>query len=257
MNEHVDRRVLGAIRWVDAVTHAVIAQPLRVEATTASLTRNLQGLTVITAAAGLEKYAGTFDLDTLPQADVKADESVTVEGRVTDPTGMFLPRAFTLELPRPAAPGQPHPTNSIFEPMNLQLLPAPQAKVMAGWAQVRVSVSRKPDATPFPQVLVRVVSASDHGRVLGRGMSDARGEALVIVPGLPLFKPGATPDHVVTSETMANLEFIPPENASSAPDAPVDWTKLDTKAPVAANVRTTPLALKSGQTYSLNFAVTP
>lgn len=264
MNEHVDRRVLGAIRWVDAVTQSVIVQPLRVEAASASLTRNLRGLSVVTAAAGLENYPGTFDLAALLEADAKPDGSVTVQGRVTDPTGTYLPRAFTLKLPRAATPGRTLPVNSIFAPMDLALLPTPQAKVMAGWAQVRVTVRKKKDATVFPQVLVRVVLASDHSQVLGRGMSDARGEALVVVPGLPLFQPGATPELVVTSETAAHVEFIPPAESDSpdsldsshAPEVPVDWTELDARAVVPANVRTAPLGLKAGETYSLQFAVT-
>jgi hypothetical protein len=210
VNERVDRRVLGAIRWLDAVTKAVIAQPLAVSSATASLSRNLSGLFVITTANGLEKYTGHFALATLPL----------------------------------------HPANSLFSPVDLQLLPSPRAKVMAGWAQVRVMV-KKPSGEPFANVLIRVLATSD-SRVLGRGMSDARGEALVAVPGLPLFQAGATSHEVVTSETAAKIEFVPPTSAAPL----VDWTALDALAAIPANTRATPLALKAGESYSLQFSVT-
>ena len=250
MKDRVDRRVLGAIRWLDAVTKAVIAQPLAVRAATASLTRNLSGLFVITTANGLEKYTGHLDLATLPPADVKPDESVTVTGQVEDPTGCYLARIFTVALPRNGTTTLPHPANSLFSPVDLELLPTPRAKAMAGWAQVRVTV-KKQSGEPFANVLIRVVATANN-RVLGRGMSDARGEALVAVPGLPLFQAGATPDKVVTSETAAKIEFIPPTSAAPL----VDWTALDALAAIPANIRATPLALKAGETYSLQSSVT-
>src|SRR6185503_8089374 len=89
--EHCDTRVLGAIRWVDAVTRTAITQPLAARSSTAILARNHRGLSVIRSALGLEKYRRVFVLGDLPAADVKADESVTVQGEVRDPSGAYLP----------------------------------------------------------------------------------------------------------------------------------------------------------------------
>ena len=58
MNEVLDSRVLGALRWIDAVTQTPIATPLVVTGAGLRFTRNLSGLTVITHAAGLEAAAG-------------------------------------------------------------------------------------------------------------------------------------------------------------------------------------------------------
>jgi hypothetical protein len=250
--EHCDTRVLGAIRWVDAVTRTAITQPLAARSSTAILARNHRGLSVIRSALGLEKYRRVFVLSDLPAADVKADESVTVQGEVRDPSGAYLPRAFTVKLPRPATSDAPRPANSLFAPMDIHLLPSPQARTMAGWAQVRVTVRDSSDAL-YANVLVRVVAATGSAAVLGRGMSDGRGEALVIVPDLPLFQPGATPEVLVTSEIAARIEFIPPGSTSG--NQPLDWTTLDALTATAANRPATALALKAGATYSLNFKV--
>jgi hypothetical protein len=224
--------------------------PLAAGSETASLSRNLAGLFVITRADGLEKYTSTFDLSTLPPGDVKPDGSITVSGEVHDPTGSYLPRAFTLKLPRNATAGLPHPANSLFDPAEIPLLPAPSAKVMAGWAQVRVTVKRL-NGEAFPNVLVRIKSVPD-GRILARGMSDTRGEGLVAISGLPLFQAGATEEEVVTSVTQAKVEFIPPATDATV----VDWEVLDALAVLPANICPQTLSLKSGEVFSLQFSVT-
>src|SRR5438045_3810080 len=145
----MERRVLGAIRWLDAVTQNAITLPLEVSSETASFTRNRSGLSVITSADGLEKYIATFDLDSLPAADAKQDESIPVTGTVRDPSGRYLPRAFTVKLPRPATKTLPRPANSLFMPMDVSLLPTPRFKMLAGWAQVRVTV-KTAAGDPFP-----------------------------------------------------------------------------------------------------------
>jgi hypothetical protein len=246
VKERVEQRVLGAIRWTDAVTQSVIAHPLRVRSAKASFTRNLSGLSVIIAATGLEKYTETFVLPTPPAADVEPAVPIDLEGTVEDPSGRYLPRAFNVKLPRRATKDV---ADSLFVPIDLQLLPTPQAKIPAGWAQVRVTV-KKATGEDFPNVLVRVVAKADN-RVLGHGMSDARGDALVGIPGLPLFQPSAADDEIVTSETAAGVEFVPPDSSEEV----VDWTALDKKTakPVPFG---SPLALKAGGTYSLKFSVT-
>jgi hypothetical protein len=251
MKERLERRVLGAIRWLDHVSKAVVAHSLDVRSDNAAFTRNLSGLTVITAANGLEEYGDTFDLKDLRPAAKRALGSIVVGGTVQDPSGHYLPRAFKVMLPRDPTPGSPRPADSLFAPKDLELLPTAAAKTLAGWAQVRVTVLNKATGKEFRDVLVRVVTAGNH-RVLGLGMSDARGEALVVIPGLPLFGPGETAATMVTSETSARAEFIPPPPGTS----PVDWTELDATAAADANVSNALLALKAGQTFSLNFSVT-
>ena len=252
MKERLDQRVLGAIRWIDAVTQAPIPLPLVASSDELRFVRNLTGLTVITHADGLENYTGTLNLDTLAPADVIAVGSLAREGQVADPTGTYLPARFTLQLPRDPAPDllppdNHRPVNSLFTPIEIALLPSPAARLAAGCAQVRVLILDD-DENPIPNALARVVATADDA-ILGCGLADARGEALVAVPGLKHFAPGATAEEVVTVETEARLEIIHPPAGEDV----VDWTVLKA-APVAAD-DTDPelLNLKPGGLYSRRY----
>lgn len=258
MKYRCDNRVLGAIRWIDAITRAPITLPLvptpsPPNATQLRFVRNLSGLTVITHAAGLEAYTSTFNLDDLAPADDVVPLTLQLDGEVSDPTGNYLPRKFTLDLPLDpdpdlVAPGNTRPPDSLFTPIELELLPSPSAKIPAGWAQVRVLILDA-DGDPIPHALARVIATADDS-TLGYGQSDARGETLIAIPGLKNFAPGATEDEVVTIETAARLEVVFPPPA----DDPADWTALK-NAPVAApaDVDGTPLTLSPGRTYSRSY----
>ena len=255
MPEIIDRRVLGAIRWIDAVTLAPIALPLKPTSDQLRFSRNLSGLTVITEADGLEAYVKTFDLATLAPADVVATGSVTVEGTVEDPSGTYLPAKFTVPLPRDPsptliAPDNHRPAGSLFTPLDVALLPAPAARLAPGTAQVRVLIL-DPAGQPIRNALARVVSTTSNA-ILGCGLSDARGETLVAIPGLKHFGPGATAEAVVSVETEARLEVIlPPANSPV-----VDWIALRNTAVAAGNTDAQPLRLRPGALISRRFPFT-
>lgn len=254
MPEIIDRRVLGAIRWIDAVTLAPIALPLKPTSDQLRFSRNLSGLTVITEADGLEAYVKIFDLATLAPADVVATGTLTVEGTVEDPSGTYLPAKFTVPLPRdpsPAiAPDGQRPAGSLFTPLDVALLPAPAARLAPGTAQVRVLIL---DAAgqPIRNALARVVSTTGNA-ILGCGLSDARGETLVAIPGLKHFGPGATAEAVVSMETEARLEVVLPPTNSPV----VDWIALRDTAVPAGNTDTQPLRLRPGALISRRFPFT-
>jgi hypothetical protein len=249
MKERLDNRVLGAVRWLDAVTERPIAQPLAVASSDLRFVRNRSGLSVIVSAAGLGAYEACLDLNSLSPADVVPDLSLDLTAAVSDPTGRYLPRRFSLKLPRtaqpPRLPNGRRPADSLFEPVSISLLPSPLAEVATGWAQVRVT-ARTAAGGPLKNLFLRVVATAGNA-ILGRGMTDARGEGLVIVPGLKLFAPGNTPEEVTTRETEVRLEAIPP----TGDDDPVDWTELDPLAAAPENVTT--LKLKAGKTYARDF----
>ena len=263
MKEACDSRVLGAIRWVDAVSLTPISLPLIATASPPyaghlQFIRNYSGLTVITHADGLEALIAVFDLKDLDPADaVDPGALPALAGEVSDPSGNYLPRKFTLALPRDPdskidAETGLRPDHSLFEPEEIKLLLSPTAKTPVGWAQVRVLVTQ-PDGTPIPQTLARVVPAAG-GPALGFGQTDARGEALVALPGLQYFTAGATEAEVFALATEAKLELIfPPAGVS-----PVDWTVL-AAATVASpdHVDPHPLHLRPGKLYSRVFPFTP
>lgn len=255
MSELLEDRILGAIRWIDAITHAPISLPLIARGPNLRFTRNLSGLTVIAHADGFEHYTRTFDLAQLPPAKVIPAGSRPFTGEVEDPTGQYLPRSFTLALPldpSPAllSPDNRRPPNSLFTPLEIALLPSPAARLPAGFAQVRVLILDA-NAQGIPNALARVV-ATTGGAMLGCGLSDSRGEALVAIPGLKHFAPGATAAAVVSIETEARLEIIlPPSNAAF-----VDWTLLRSAAVAAGNTDPALLRLKPGALVSRRYPFT-
>jgi len=101
--ELVDRRVLGAVRYVDATTGVPIRRPLDVDGAGVRALRNLRGLYVLCEAPELARYADSFPSPPLNPAP----ESLLVTMTVSDPGGRFLPRRHTLLLPR-----DPNPANA-------------------------------------------------------------------------------------------------------------------------------------------------
>lgn len=256
MKERVDNRVLGAVRWIDAVTLAPIPFPLVASGTQIRFIRNLTGLSVITQADGLEDYTPTFKLADLPPADVVVTGSLTRSGQVEDPSGNYLPTKFSLKLPLNPSPelvgpdNDQRPPNSLFTPIEIGLLPSPSSRVAPGFAQVRVLILDA-DSNPIRNALARVMATADDA-LLGCGLSDSRGEALVAIPGLKHFAPGDTEDEVVSVVTEARLEIIFPSNA----DPVVDWTVLRDAAVAADNTDPDLLNLKPGASYSRRYPFT-
>ena len=255
MKERSDNRILGALRWVDAVTQSPIPLPLVARSDSLRFSRNLSGLSVITRAAGLEAYEPVFNLDDLPEDDAVELLSLDREGEVHDPSGTYLPRRFTLQLPRDPSPAllppdQHRPPNSLFTPLDIALLPSPAARLPAGCAQVRVLVLDD-DGNPIPNALGRVVAEEDDA-ILGCGLADARGEALIGVPGLKHFAPGATEEEVVTLETEARLEIIHPPAGEDV----VDWTALREAAVAAGDTDPELLLLRPGILISRRYPFT-
>jgi len=261
VKERLDRRVLGAIRWIDAVTLAPIAHPLKVSSNALRFTRNLSGLSVVTLADGLTAHTQTFDLNSLAPADQVPTESLSREGEVEDPTGTYLPTRFTLLLPRNPSPDflppdvnhpEPYrPDNSLFLPVDVSLLPSPTARVASGFAEVRIQISN-PAGEPIRNALARVVSATDANDVLGYGLSDPRGETLVAIPKLKHFAPGATEAEVVSVVTDGRIEIVLPPAGQDI----VDWTTLLTAPAAADGIDSVVLKLKPSGRYSRRYPFT-
>jgi hypothetical protein len=107
------------------------------------------------------------------------------------------------------------------------------------------------EGDPIPHALARVVAISDNV-ILGCGLADHRGEALVAIPGLKHFAPGATPEEVVSVETAARLEIIhPPANAEV-----VDWVALRSAAVADGDTDPELLRLRPGASFSRRYPFT-
>lgn len=190
MIELIDRRVFGAIEFVDDITLARVLTPLQVAAPGVRLARNGSGFWVIREVDGQDAYTRAFDDP--PAAPARHDLPMTVQ----DPARRYLPRGFSLALPRLLArPGVGvAPADDALRPVQVRLSPAASQPLRANWAALRLRV--RLDA-PGPDVgLVNVlVEATPAVAGLGvrRTMTDPQGEALIVVAGAPPMLPGAGP----------------------------------------------------------------
>jgi len=241
--EDVEFRVWAALRPVDAVSRRPLDAPLRVHGTGQRWLHNLSGLLVLheftepaARRAEFEEYEATFP------APTTVAPAVTIRTTLEDPRGRYLARIVTFGLPRSDAGGSP----PLFDPIDVPMYPAPSAPLAAPWSVLRVRVERGGAAAAGCVITVHEVG--DETRVLGRGQSDARGEAVVAVPGVPLFIPsGGTNAFVRERDAEVTAVFEPA--ASSPPDT--DALALASGAGfvrtvvtvVIASGRTTPLTI--------------
>jgi hypothetical protein len=205
--ELVERRVLAAVRFLDAATLLPVRYPLAVTGDGLHFIRNGQGLYVLTAAPGLEEHTAAF----LAPPPNPAVGGLRVELGVSDPGGRYLPRRLALELPRDPDPAHADEEGSLFRPVDAFLYPAPAASVSPGWAVIRATVVRAGTGEPLPGALLRVVRKPDGAvlaRALGEWRAPVRGEALVAVPGVPITTWGdGKPDQpVLVNEVAVTLE---------------------------------------------------
>jgi hypothetical protein len=230
MLDRVERRVLGAIRLIDATTGRPLHRPLSVSAEGVRFLVNRAQLYVISQAPGLEAHTAAF---ATPPA-TPAPGSAPIEITIDDPLGEYLPRRATIPLPRSAAPAADEP--DLFAPEAVRVLPSPNAALRQNWSGVRLSL-RLADARPVRGALInlrRHAAEDGEGELVASGLSDERGEALVILPGLPVSRsagasepaeepqPETDDGEVTTPETPVTLEIV------VDPDLPwpVDPTRL-------------------------------
>jgi hypothetical protein len=207
--EHVDRRVLGAVSFLDATTRLRINSPLEVEARGVRLVRNRRSIYVITRAPGLRAYTDAFaQQPTPPAAGAVPLESTQVELRISDPAFQYVPRRFALRLPRDPITANANQAGSLFRPIEVSLFPSPAASVAPGWALIRATVREAETNSLLPWSLLRVMSTDAEPRVLALGVADNRGEALVAVPGIPLTTFGEDEDEVVATEIDVRVEVV-------------------------------------------------
>ncbi len=164
--EVCDRRVLGAVRCLDATTGAPLLVPVSVTAKGISFVRNRSGYYVIFGALGypsLQAHTTVFQEPptTSDHESVPPLGSVPIKFQVSDPNGQYLPRGYTLSLPRDPDPENANQSNSLFQPANVLLYPTPTARTVPGWAVIRATVQEEgTNPQRLPWTLIRVVPNS-------------------------------------------------------------------------------------------------
>lgn len=220
MIETIDRRVFGAIEFVDDITDARVLAPLRVEAPGVGLLRNPSGFYVIRRFDGHEAYTRAFD--GAPPDPPRTDVAMTVQ----DPGHRYLPRAFTVALPRllrtPTSPVAD--ADNAVKPVQVRLNPAASLSVRATWAalRLRVVVHAGGPEVGLANVLVEATPAVT-GLTVQRTMTDAHGEALVVIASAPPLLPDPGPAGL-TREFKLALRLVLDQavvRRSGAPSLPI------------------------------------
>jgi len=234
--EVFDTRVLGAVRFVDSATQSQVSDGLSVEST-GDLRPNRSGLWVIWNAPGLADHTTVF----LAPPAAPAAGSVDLPLSVKDLSGRYLPRNATVKLPR-------DPADVLFEAANVTLYCSPAAPVSPGWAVIRASVKKTADDTRLESALLRVVQTTD-SKVLARGLTDDRGEALVVVPGIPVTTFNTGDGAPLATEIDVTVEAIFDKDAGKVIDPEV----VEAKAGLAK--ASSPVKLAAGRTLTLALKV--
>lgn len=235
------RRVWAALRFVDAASGRAVDGRLAVQVPGARLQRNGSGLWVLStvdAPAGrraeFQAYEDAFD-------PVPEPAALGLGGTVADPLGRYLPRAFTLALPRAALPEGPLAPR--FQPVDVVLDYSPAAPLLPTWAVVRVAVRHQ--GQPAPQAALRLQRPGG-GALLGRGASDARGEALLVAAGVPQLSAG---DGAVVVQRELDAELTISFDPAADAALPMDPDALASRAGVVR--RSLALRIASGLAQTL------
>lgn len=228
--ELFDDRVMAAIRFIDAISLLPVREP--VEVSGARTVRNTSGYTIICAPepapAELSSYFSRFRNELAADEPTAGTIPLTLTASVSG--GRYLARQFTLALPLQETDSEQ--PNYLFNPVEVALYPAPIYPLERQWAVIRLRVFQLL-AVPLAGVIVSATTAANPNLVLGRGLSDKRGETLIIVPGL---RPATMDDPETTVNLVArrdntNPAFPDPDRLiAAAADAP--WLDSAQKADV-------------------------
>lgn len=244
--ETVDRRVLGAVRFLDSTTGAPIRTLLRLSSDGLRFQRSRSGVIAIAAARGLEAHVAAFEAP----PDEPGLAALSFEVTVEDGGGRFVARRFTLRLPRDPDPAHRDQATSLFRPLDVAMYPRPAASTGAAWCVLRISVvdAAKQD-TGLAGVWLRVVR-SGNGALAGAGLTDERGEAVVPIAGIPVTTTDGGDGPVLATEVDARLEaFFDPDGGPIAdPDA------LESARNVLPSA-STDIKLASGRTLPVRLAI--
>jgi len=246
--DRVDRRYHGALRFIDATSGGEVSAALTVRSPNAKLFRNRSGYYVIDRVAGLEAHQTVFS----EQPGLPAVGSIRLALAISDAQGHYLPRRASVSLPRDPDPAHAVGAQSLFQPADIELFRSPAAPVSPNWSVIRASIVSQNSGVGLPGVLLRVTKESGGSEiVLGRGLSDGRGEALVAIRGIPITTWESGPGAVLATEVAATLEAVFDPAAPEMPD-PDDLETRRAALPKAA----TPLMLAAGRAITVRLAVT-
>jgi hypothetical protein len=211
--ERVERRILGAIEFVDAWTGARVRDALTLDAPRLRLTRNASSLYVIRDADGLAAYTEAFDKPPV----VAADGYALV---VSDPQRRYLARSVRVMLPRKdAAATDP---DSFLNALRIPLYPSMARNAEPAWPKLRafVFVTDGAKRVGVANALLRLTPAPA-GLAPAIALTDANGEAFLAVPGAPPVLSGTPPTRLFDAALLVALDAQFARRGDAKPPLPV------------------------------------
>lgn len=203
MIELVDRRVFGAIEFIDDLSETRVLSPLQIDAPGVQVMRNRSGFYVLREVDGQDAYTRAFDNP--PARPPRSELAVSVQ----DPTQRYLPQRIGLALPRwlPDGAEALDDADNALKPVTVRLAPAAGMPLQSAWAVLRLKVAITGSATGLANVLVEAQPALP-GFALRRSFTDRHGEALVVIVSAPPFLPLAGPPAGLTREFAVALTLV-------------------------------------------------
>ena len=134
MSELVDRRVFGAIEFIDDLSETRVLSPLQIHAPGVQVLRNRSGFYVLREVDGQEAYTRAFDNP--PARPPRSDLTLSVQ----DPTQRYLPQRIGLALPRwlPEGALGVDDADNALKPVVVRLTPAAGMPLQSAWAVLRL-----------------------------------------------------------------------------------------------------------------------
>lgn len=193
----LDRRVLAALRFVDALGSAVTV-PVAIRGPEGfRYFVKRPGMVVVTDAPGLANHAASF---AAPPA-VPAIGAITVPLDCTPASTAYGARRFALRLPRDPVPAS---LASLFTVIDVVLPPTPATPLTGLAAGLRVRVTRSDDGRAIEGALVRLRPGGALPQTVA--LTDAAGEALLLAAAVPLTSPG--PGAVMLGDIAAEVDAV-------------------------------------------------
>jgi hypothetical protein len=197
--EYADRRALAALVFVDALGARVFSPVAVTAPPRVRLLHKRPGEIVVMEVPDL----ATHDTFAIPPDDTPLG-GVAVQLDIRPAARGLGARRYELSLPRNPVPAMPLPAASLFRPIEIPLLPAPGATPTGLVAALSVTLRRADDGRRIEGALLRLLP--DGGRPVARALTDAAGEALLLVPGVPISIAG--PAATVLHDLGATLDAI-------------------------------------------------
>ena len=187
--ESVDRRVLGGVVFVDAITGETVDATLAVTSADLRVRPTASGVYAIFDAPGLSALTNEFiPVEWSPPQIFSPPQ--TFEVTVRDPSRRYLARRAAVKAPQDPSDFSLHAVTLSASPparhapnwaQRITLYGSPSAALAPNWAVIRASVKTSA-GNGLPWAAVRVIKSDNS--VAAAGMTDARGEAVLAVAGL-------------------------------------------------------------------------